>query len=80
MRPLPKPSVSPLPASASRPFASRPVTIVEALKVIIAWLRGRKPTFREQMLEAKLVERLAEEIEEQETPAPQKRSKRVPSA
>jgi hypothetical protein len=66
MRPLPRPSVSPLPAYASRPFASRPVTIVEALKAIIAWLRGRKPTFREQVLEAKLVERLADEIEESE--------------
>ena len=65
-RPLPRPSVSPLPAYASRPFASRPVTIVEAFKAVIAWLRGRKPTFREQVLEAKLVERLAEEIAESE--------------
>ena len=76
-RPLPKPSVSPLPAYASRPFASRPVTIMEALRQIVAWWRGDKRTLKQQIAEEKLVERLAEEIEEQETPAPQKRSKRA---
>jgi hypothetical protein len=54
-------------ASASRPeFAPRPVTMGEALKAIIAWLRGRKPTLREQIKAAKLVERIAAEIEEEE--------------
>ena len=66
--PLPRPSISPLPSYASRPFASRPVTIVEALRQIVAWWRGDKPTFKHQIAEAKLIERLAEELAEEETP------------
>jgi hypothetical protein len=54
----------------------------EALRSILTWLRvlrGRKPTLREQIREAKLVEALAEELAEEETspaPAP-KRPKRT---
>ena len=65
-RPLPRPSVSPLPAYASRPFILRPVTIVEALRQIVAWWRGDKPTLKQQIAEAKLVEKIAEEIAEEE--------------
>jgi hypothetical protein len=37
----------------------------QALKSIVAWLRGVGPTKREQFLEAKLVERLADEMGEE---------------
>jgi hypothetical protein len=65
MRP-PSPSVSPLPSFASRPdFVARPVSFIEALRVVWRWLAGRQPqpSPRELMLEARLVEALAEELE-----------------
>ncbi len=67
MRPLPRPSVSPLPSYASRPgFAPRPATMAEMLRQIVAWWRGEKPTLQEQIREAKLVDVLAKTFEEEE--------------
>lgn len=62
-------SVSPLPSYASRPFASRPVSMVEMLRQIIAWLRGDQPSLREQFAEQQLIEKLAVELGEQEAKA-----------
>jgi hypothetical protein len=64
---LPRPSVSPLPSYAARPdFAPRPVSTMEALKAITAWLRGVGPDWRQRFREAQLVERLAEEMRQTE--------------
>jgi hypothetical protein len=62
-------SVSPL-HSFCTVTTRRAPSLSEMVRQIIAWLRGRKPTFREQVLDAQLVERLAEEIAEEETPRP----------
>jgi hypothetical protein len=61
-------SVSPLHSfcTVSTQPVPRTVTIVEALRQIVAWWRGKKPSYRQQVLEARIVERLAEEIAEQE--------------
>jgi hypothetical protein len=62
MRP-PSPSVSPLPSFASRPdFVARPVSFVDMARSLWSWVTGRKPTTRERMLEARLVDALAEEL------------------
>ena len=54
--------------------------MADALKAIIAWWRGDKPTQRERQIEDAMVERLAEEIEAVETnlkPLKPKRDRRV---
>jgi hypothetical protein len=53
-------------AHASRPFASRPVTTVEAFKAVIAWLRGRRPSLAERIREQQVVDAIAAEIAESE--------------
>ncbi len=65
MRPLPRPSVSPLHSFASRPdVVARYVSFAETVRQIVAWLTGRpKPTARERQLEALAVGRLAAEME-----------------
>lgn len=64
MPPLPiRPSVSPLPSYASRPYAARPVGFVTALKAIIAWWRGKPPNLRQSIREREIVELLVEELE-----------------
>ena len=63
------PSASPLPSFAANPgyLPTRPTpSLAESLKAIIAWWRGTRPSFREQVREAKLVERLAAELEEED--------------
>ena len=58
-------------ASRHRLSRSPEPPLSEALRSILTWLRvlrGRKPTLREQIREAKLVEALAEELAEEETP------------
>jgi hypothetical protein len=60
MPPLPRPSVTPLPAYASLPTHRAP-SFVDALKAIVAWLRGTKPSRSEVQLQDRLVERLAED-------------------
>jgi hypothetical protein len=64
---LPRPSVSPLPAYASMPTHRAP-SFVDALKAIVAWLRGDKPTQSEEQLKARLVALMAEEMGENEPP------------
>jgi hypothetical protein len=62
----PRPSVSPLPSYASRPELIHLVSFSDACRQIGRWITGRKPrqTMRERQLEAKVVERLAEELAE----------------
>jgi hypothetical protein len=48
MRPLPHPSVSPLPSYATRPeFEPRPVSFAETFGAVWGWLRGVRPNWRE---------------------------------
>jgi hypothetical protein len=68
MQPLPRPSVSPLYSFCSMP-THRAVSFSESLKAIIAWLRGTKSSRSEEQLQARLVDRLAEELAENEPPA-----------
>ncbi len=66
MRP-PVPHASRLPSYASRiGVIPRPPPFAEMIKAIIAWWRGTRPSFREQVREAKLVERLAAELAEED--------------
>jgi hypothetical protein len=75
MQPPRNPSASPPPSDAARPdFAPRPVSTIEALKAITAWLRGKPPTFREKVREANLIEALAKEIEEEAETKPHGRT------
>ena len=64
MQPLPRPSISPLYSFCSRPEG--PVTrspgFAEVFAAVWGWLRGREPDLRQRMREAKLVERLSEEL------------------
>jgi hypothetical protein len=62
MRPPDRYSASPLPSFCT--VAARPVTFAATLKAIIAWLRGGKPSRSEQQLEARLIARLVEEMNE----------------
>ena len=69
-------------ASTSRPPRGKPVSFPDAVKAIWSWLAGRQPpqTMRQRIAEERLFEKLAEEIEEAETPptpAAAKRRKRV---
>lgn len=57
---------------ATRPgYAARPVNFPDMLRTVWRWLTGRqpKPTMRQRMLEVRLVERLAEELEAAEVAA-----------
>jgi hypothetical protein len=64
MQPPHHPSVSSLPSYATRPeFAPRPVSFVEAIRMIWRWWRGFRPTMRERQIEAAQIERLAAEME-----------------
>jgi hypothetical protein len=68
MRPPDRYSVSPLPSWATVPIDPVPryVSFAETVGMIWRAVSGRpKKTFREQVMEAKLVERLAEEMEEE---------------
>ena len=64
----PRPSVSPLPSFCVVPLRSAP-PLAETLRQVIAWLRGDKPSFRQRIAEAKLIEKLSAELEEQEIAA-----------
>jgi hypothetical protein len=65
MRPLPRPSASPLPSYASRPgLQPRPVSFSDMLRSIIAWWRGVHPNWRERFAEQRLIERLAQALAE----------------
>jgi hypothetical protein len=67
MPPLPNPHVSPLHSFASRPdVVPRYVSFSETIGAIIAWLRGDRLTARERQIEAATVERLAEELADEE--------------
>ena len=70
MQPLPRPSVSPLYSFCSMPTHRAP-SFSAALKAIIGWLRGTKPqaSRSEQQLEQRIVDLLAEELAENESPA-----------
>jgi hypothetical protein len=46
------------------PGLPRPVSFVEAIRAIIAWLRGTRPSFRQQVRQAKLIEKLSAEFAE----------------
>lgn len=70
MPPLPNPHASPLHSFASRTdVVPRYMTLREMIAAIIAWWRGVKPSLRERQLAEAVVERLAEEIAEQEAVA-----------
>lgn len=61
------PSASPLPSFATRPqVAPRPVSFANSLRAIVAWWKGRPPTLRERQIEQQRVERLAEELAEEQ--------------
>lgn len=67
MRPPPIPHASPLPSFATRPHvAPRPVSFAELLRAIIAWWKGRPPTLRKRQIEQQRVDRLAEELAEEQ--------------
>jgi hypothetical protein len=75
-------SVSPYYSFVTVP--SHRVSFVDALKAIIAWLRGTKPSRSENQLEQRIVDLLAEELEQNEphietslTPIPPKRPRRL---
>jgi hypothetical protein len=63
MTPPPVYHVSPLPSFCTVPARPQP-SMVEALRQIVAWWRGRRPTFAERIREEKMVERLAAELAE----------------
>ena len=77
MQPLPRPSVSPLYSFCSVPTVRQP-SFSAALRSIIAWLTGRQPKVSrsEQQLEQRIVDLLAEELEENEPPAQTAKPKR----
>ena len=66
MPPLPRPSASPLPSWASRPATPHTpvVPFTDACKAIWRWLRGVQPGWRERFAEQRLIERLAQELDE----------------
>lgn len=71
MTPLPRPSVSPLPAYASI-APQRPESFAGALLALARWglfNRQPKPTLRERQLAAAAIERLADELADEGTPA-----------
>jgi hypothetical protein len=72
MQPLPRPSVSPLYSFCSVPTHRAP-SFSAALRSIMAWLTGYQPEVSksEKQLEARLVDLLAEELAENESPADQ---------
>jgi hypothetical protein len=67
---LPHPSVSPLHSFASIPTGRQPA-FNNALKAIIRWAIGRQPqpSKSEEQLQARLVDLIAAELEENEPPA-----------
>jgi hypothetical protein len=66
MRPPRNPSTSPLPSFASRPgFLPRPATLGQALREIALMWRNPPPSYQEQMRQARRIERLAQEIDEE---------------
>jgi hypothetical protein len=71
MQPLPHPSASPLWSFCSRPEG--PITyrpnFSETLKTVVGWLRGREPDWRQRVKEARIVDRLVEELEPEPEPA-----------
>jgi hypothetical protein len=66
MQPLPRPSVTPLYSFCSvRPnVVPRYVSFSETVQAVWRWLRGVEPGWRERAREARTVERLAAEMEE----------------
>jgi hypothetical protein len=58
----PRPSVSPLYSFCVVPVRPTP-PLAETLRSIIAWLRGARPSYRQQIRDAQMVELLAEELE-----------------
>jgi hypothetical protein len=78
MRPPQIYHASPLPSFCTVVPVRRVPSFAETLKAVWRWFTGHHALpLREQIRDEQLVERLAEEIEEQETPAPQKRPKRT---
>jgi hypothetical protein len=63
MRPPQRYSASPLHSFITVPTHRAP-SLVEALKAIFAWLRGDQPNWRERFAEQRLIERLAQELDE----------------
>jgi hypothetical protein len=63
MRPPDRYSASPLPSFCIIPVRSTP-SFHDACKAIIAWLRGDQPNWRERFAEQRLIERLAQELDE----------------
>ena len=55
-------SVSPLHSFVTVPTQRAP-SLAEMIRAIIAWWRGTRPTFREQVRQAKIVAQLAAEME-----------------
>ena len=69
MQPLPRPSVSPLHSFASTPTVRRSPPFAEILGLVWRWLIGRQRSvpMRQQMIEARLIEALSEQLDSLET-------------
>jgi hypothetical protein len=79
MRPPPVYHASPLPSFCTVVPVRRVPSFAETLNAVWRWVTGHHALpLREQIRDAQLVEALAAEWEEEETPAPQKRPKRTP--
>jgi ribosomal protein S7 len=61
MTPPPPYSASPLPSFCTVPARPQP-SLPQALREIVTWWRGRRPSFAERIREEKMVERLAAEL------------------
>jgi hypothetical protein len=71
MRPPAHYSASPLPSFATRPpYAVRPPTFAESLRALWRWWRPRPVPLRVLFAEARVVERLAAELEEADAASP----------
>jgi hypothetical protein len=79
MRPPPRYSASPLPSWATIPTQPSP-SFPETAKAIWRWLRGVQPDWRQRSKEARLIEALAAEMDEDEVaesaPVPKPKGKR----
>jgi hypothetical protein len=67
MRPLPHPSVSPLPSIAvdPPPGVRRSPPLAELVRDLVRHVRGSKRTLEERQVEARIVERIAAELEKE---------------
>ena len=67
MKPLPRPSVSPLPSNAVRPryVAGPPPSFIEMARLVWRWLRGIRPDWRQAALEARIVDKIAAEMDDE---------------